>query len=121
MGGRLGDRFPAEGVEWWTTFMGKTAVSTLVGFNKHINYADIRGDLPKIQCPTLVVVTEESGLGSVELTRVLAGKDSRLGAPRAAGPLLPRRRDARRRVRSRDDRFHRAPPRISRLVARAAA
>src|SRR5688572_2514812 len=69
MGGRLGDRFPAEGVEWWTRFMGQTAVSTLIGFNKHINYADIRADLPKIACPTLVIVTEESGLGSVELTR----------------------------------------------------
>jgi pimeloyl-ACP methyl ester carboxylesterase len=44
-------------------------VSTLIGFNKHINYADIRADLPKIACPTLVIVTEDSGLGSVELTR----------------------------------------------------
>jgi len=69
MGGRLGDRFPPEGVEWWTRFMGRTAVSTLVGFNQHINYADIRADLPKIRCPTLVIVTEESGLGSVESTR----------------------------------------------------
>ena len=69
MGGRLGDRFPPEGVEWWTRFMGRTAVSTLVGFNKHINYADIRADLPKIRCPTLVIVTQESGLGSVESTR----------------------------------------------------
>ena len=69
MGGRLGDRFPAEGVEWWTKFMGRTAVSTLIGFNKHINYADIRADLPKIACPTLVIVTEESGLGSVDKTR----------------------------------------------------
>jgi len=69
MGGRLGERFPAEGVEWWTRFMGRTAVSTLIGFNQHINYADIRADLPKIACPTLVIVTEESGLGSVEATR----------------------------------------------------
>jgi 3-oxoadipate enol-lactonase len=69
MAGRLGERFPAEGVEWWTKFMGRTEVSTLVGFNKHINYADVRADLPKIVCPTLVIVTEESGLGSVESTR----------------------------------------------------
>lgn len=69
MAGRLGDRFPAEGVEWWTQFMGRTAVSTLIGFNKHINYADVRADLPKIDCATLVIVTEESGLGSVESTR----------------------------------------------------
>jgi 3-oxoadipate enol-lactonase len=69
MGGRLGNAFPAEGVEWWKKFMGRTAVSTLIGFNNHINYADIRADLPKIECPTLVIVTEESGLGSVERTR----------------------------------------------------
>jgi pimeloyl-ACP methyl ester carboxylesterase len=69
MAGRLGDRFPPEGVVWWTKFMGRTAVSTLVGFNKHINYADVRADLPKISCPTLVIVTEDSGLGSVESTR----------------------------------------------------
>lgn len=69
MAGRLGKAFPPEGVEWWTKFMGRTAVSTLIGFNKHINYADIRADLPKIHCPTLVIVTEESGLGSIDLTR----------------------------------------------------
>src|SRR5262249_3103113 len=32
MGGRLGSSFPPEGVEWWTRFMGRTAVSTQVGF-----------------------------------------------------------------------------------------
>jgi len=30
MAGRLGDRFPAEGVEWWIRFMGLAPVSTLV-------------------------------------------------------------------------------------------
>jgi 3-oxoadipate enol-lactonase len=60
--GRLGDRFPPEGVEWWITFMGRTPVSTLVGFNATINYSDIRADVPKIACPTLVITTDESGL-----------------------------------------------------------
>ncbi|MGH7344872.1 MAG: alpha/beta fold hydrolase, partial [Candidatus Rokuibacteriota bacterium] len=69
MAGRLGDRFPAEGVAWWIEFMGRTAVSTIVGFNAAINYSDIRADLPKIACPTLVITTEESGLASVEETR----------------------------------------------------
>ena len=27
--------------------------------------ADIRADIPKISCPTLVITTEDSGLGSV--------------------------------------------------------
>ena len=69
MAGRLGDRFPAEGVEWWIKFMGRTPVSSIVGFNAAINYSDIRDDLPKIACPTLVITTDESGLASVEETR----------------------------------------------------
>jgi 3-oxoadipate enol-lactonase len=69
MAGRLGDRFPAAGVEWWIRFMGRTPVSTIVGFNAAINYSDIRADLPKIACPTLVITTDESGLASVEETR----------------------------------------------------
>jgi pimeloyl-ACP methyl ester carboxylesterase len=69
MAGRLGDRFPAEGVEWWIQFMGRAPVSTLVGFNAAINYSDIRADLPKIACPTLVITTEDSGLASVDETR----------------------------------------------------
>jgi pimeloyl-ACP methyl ester carboxylesterase len=69
MAGRLGDRFPAAGVEWWIEFMGRTPLSTLVGFNASINYSDIRADLPGIACPTLVITTTESGLASVEETR----------------------------------------------------
>jgi pimeloyl-ACP methyl ester carboxylesterase len=69
MAGRLGDTFPAEGVEWWITFMGRAPLSTLVGFNATINYSDIRADVPKIACPTLVITTDESGLASVDETR----------------------------------------------------
>jgi pimeloyl-ACP methyl ester carboxylesterase len=32
MAGRLGSTFPPEGAAWWTTFMGRTAVSTQIGF-----------------------------------------------------------------------------------------
>ena len=69
MDGRLGEHFPDAGVAWWTRFMGRAPVSSLVGFNRDVNYADIRADLPKIACPTLVITTEESGLGTVERTR----------------------------------------------------
>ncbi len=69
MGGRLGSEFPAEGVEWWIRFMGRTAVSTQTGFMKTIACADIRADVPKIRCPTLVVTTDGSGLASVDETR----------------------------------------------------
>ena len=69
MASRLGGAFPAEGHEWWCEYMGRTAVSTQLGFMPTIAVADIRADLPKIVCPTLVITTEESGLGSVEVTR----------------------------------------------------
>jgi 3-oxoadipate enol-lactonase len=69
MGGRLGSVFPPEGVEWWIKFMGRTAVSTQIGFMKTIACADIRADVPRIQCPTLVITTDGSGLASVEATR----------------------------------------------------
>ncbi len=69
MAGRLGSTFPPEGVAWWTTFMGRTPVSTQLGFMKTIACADIRADLPKIACPTLVITTEGSGLATVDETR----------------------------------------------------
>jgi 3-oxoadipate enol-lactonase len=69
MAGRLGSTFPPEGVEWWCEFMGRTAVSTQLGFMATIACADIRVDMPKIACPTLVITTERSGLGSVEEMR----------------------------------------------------
>ena len=69
MAGRLGSDFPAEGVEWWIKLMGRTAVSTQIGFMKTIACADIRADVPKIRCPTLVITTDGSGLSSVDETR----------------------------------------------------
>ena len=80
MAGRLGEEFPPEGIDWWTRFMGRTALSTEIGFNASINYSDIRADIPKIRCPTLVITTEGSGLASVEETRAWQEQiaDSRL-------------------------------------------
>ena len=69
MGRRLGGNFPKEGVEYWTRLMGRTAVSTMIGFGETIPYTDITGDLPRIKCPTLVMTSEASALGSVESTR----------------------------------------------------
>ena len=50
--------------------MGRTAVSTQIGFMKTIACADIRADLPRIRCPTFVITTDDSGLASVDETRV---------------------------------------------------
>ncbi len=69
MAGRLGSSFPPAGVEWWTQLMSKTAISTLAGFGETVPYTDISADLPRIQCPTLVITTAQSALGSVEQTR----------------------------------------------------
>jgi len=65
MANRLGSAFPPEGFDFWCKFMGRTAVSTQIGFMGTIACADIRADVPKIACPTLVITTEDSGLGSV--------------------------------------------------------
>jgi 3-oxoadipate enol-lactonase len=65
MKNRLGSAFPPEGFEFWVKYMGRTAVSTQLGFMGTIACADIRSDIPKIACPTLVITTENSGLGSV--------------------------------------------------------
>ncbi len=69
MANRLGSAFPEEGFEFWCKFMGHTALSTQLGFMGTIACADIRPDIPKITCPTLVITTEESGLATVEATR----------------------------------------------------
>jgi 3-oxoadipate enol-lactonase len=69
MGMRLGSDFPPEGVEYWIDFMSRTAVSSMIGFNKCINYIDISAEMPNIKCPTLVITTEGSGLASVEENR----------------------------------------------------
>ena len=69
MANRLGSSFPKEGFEFWVQYMARTAVSTQIGFMPTIAIADIRPDIPKIKCPTLVITTEDSGLGSVDAMR----------------------------------------------------
>ena len=69
MASRLGSGFPAEGFEWWCKYMGHTAASTQIGFMPTIAVADIRPDIPKIACPTLVINTEQSGLANANQTR----------------------------------------------------
>ncbi len=69
MGERLGSRFPAAGVEWWTSLMERTPVSTEIGYRANIPSEDTSADLPRITCPTLVITSEGSSLGSVAQTR----------------------------------------------------
>jgi 3-oxoadipate enol-lactonase len=69
MANRLGSAFPKEGFDFWVRYMARTALSTQLGFMPTIAVADIRPDIPKIACPTLVITTEDSGLGSVAAMR----------------------------------------------------
>ena len=46
---RLGKAFPGAGYEWWIKFMGRTPLSSELGFIGSINYSDIRSDMPKIK------------------------------------------------------------------------
>ena len=46
--------------------MGGTPLSTFLGFVSTIPTWDVAADLARIACPTLVITTEGSALGSVE-------------------------------------------------------
>ena len=74
MAARLGKSFPPEGVEWWIQYMARTPVSSEVSFLKTLNFSDITADVPRIQCPTLVIHTEGSGLASVADTQAWVDK-----------------------------------------------
>ena len=69
MASRLGYRFPPQGVEWWAELMGRTDLESQIGFMSNVECADIRADLPRIACPTLVITAEGSGVATVNETR----------------------------------------------------
>jgi 3-oxoadipate enol-lactonase len=65
---RLGSAFPKAGIEWWIGHMAKTARLSELGFMRHFIKWDISADMAKILCPTLVMTTQGSALGSTEET-----------------------------------------------------
>lgn len=69
MEGRLGTGLPAAAVDWWVDQMSRTAPSTLDGFLQMVPTVDVTADLPRVRCPTLVITTTGSGLGSVDAVR----------------------------------------------------
>ncbi len=69
MPGRLGSTASPAFMEGWATLMGRTPLSTQLGFIRSVPGIDVRADLPAIACPTLVITTDGSGLGSVESVR----------------------------------------------------
>lgn len=66
---RLGSEATPEMLEAWGTLMGKTALSTQLGYVLLCAKVDIQPDLPRIACPTLVITTPGSGLASIDETR----------------------------------------------------
>ncbi|MBI3917179.1 MAG: alpha/beta hydrolase [Betaproteobacteria bacterium] len=66
MKGRLGSGFPPAGVEWWARLMGRTALSTQLGFISSVSGVDVTPDLANILCPTLVIAMQDSSLHSVK-------------------------------------------------------
>ena len=69
MGGRLGERVPARGRRVVDEVHGPHRRLDADRLHPTIACADIREDVPKITCPTLVITTEGSGLASVDETR----------------------------------------------------
>jgi len=68
MRARLGSNASEAHVNWWTDLMAATALSTQQGFMKMVSALDVDPGLPRIQCPTLVITSTGSALGSVEST-----------------------------------------------------
>lgn len=66
---RLGSASSEAMREGWARLMGRTALSSQLGFIRSVPGIDVRADLPRIACPTLVVTTNGSGLGSPETVR----------------------------------------------------
>ena len=61
MRNRLGSSMPERGIDWWVDLMGATAVSTAHAYLRWVGGIDIREDIKRIKCPTLVIGTNAPG------------------------------------------------------------
>lgn len=60
---RMGSRMPDAGIEWWSEMMGATALSTVHAYLRWVSAIDIREDITRIRCPTLVIGTDTARRG----------------------------------------------------------
>ena len=67
--GRLGTSLPPAAIQWWVDMMARTPGTTLEAFLKMVPTVDVISELPQVQCPTLVLTTTGSMLGSVEAVK----------------------------------------------------
>lgn len=66
MGGRLGSKMPAAGVDWWVGMMGRTAVSTAHAYLRWVGGLDLRPELPNVTRPVLVLANDSPRRGAAE-------------------------------------------------------
>jgi 3-oxoadipate enol-lactonase len=60
---RMGSSMPEAGIDWWSDMMGATSVSTFHAYMRWVAAIDIREDIKKIRCPTLVIGTDTARRG----------------------------------------------------------
>lgn len=60
---RMGSRMPEAGIDWWSDMMGETALSTAHAYLRWVSNIDIREDIKRIRCPTLVIGTDTARRG----------------------------------------------------------
>lgn len=61
MRSRLGAAMPERGIDWWVDLMGATSLPTAHAYLHWVSGIDIRDDIKRIKCPTLVIGTNASG------------------------------------------------------------
>lgn len=67
MQGRLGSQVSRAEMDWWVeTIQSKTPVSTMMGYLKWVPSMDIRTDVSRIECPTLIINTTGSSMRAVD-------------------------------------------------------
>ena len=67
MQGRLGSNVSQGEMDWWIdNIQSKTAVSTMLGYLRWVPGMDIRADVAKIACPTLIINTTGSSLRAAD-------------------------------------------------------
>ncbi len=75
MQGRLGSAATQPEIDWWVNnLQGKTPLSTLQGYLRWVPKLDIREDVKRITCPTLIITTTGSGLRSVDGVKAWVSK-----------------------------------------------
>lgn len=80
MPGRMGDAFGPAASAYWAQLMGRTPVTTQLGFIASVPSVDVTADLASLKCPVLVINAANSNMGdaaSVEAWRRLI-PDSKL-------------------------------------------